>query len=51
MPRTEAAFLLSVLEMVAGLNKNVDKRLQATDEGELLSPPVFNAIFQPVSSG
>lgn len=34
MPRKKAAFLLSALEMVAGLNKNADKGLQVIDKSE-----------------
>ena len=42
MPRKKAAFLLSVLEMVDGLNKNADKRLQVIDKGELVFPVRYN---------
>lgn len=49
MPCKKAAFLLSVLEMVARLNKNADTRLQVIDKGELLFSPVqynFSAWFE-----
>lgn len=35
MPCKKAAFLLAALEMVAGLKKDADKRLQGTHKGEL----------------
>lgn len=34
MPCKKAAFLLAVLEMATGLNKNVDGRLQVLDKGD-----------------